>query len=123
MFLEEITMKKLLALLLVLVMVLPLVFAACDGGSTLPPTGGTQGSGDKQTSKPKETEAPVDPNAPYVYSPNPEAQYSGMVGIGSKGTPVEITSLNVENRDDKVDLYESDFSAVCVHVDRSRFVR
>ncbi len=103
-------MKKLFALLLALVMVLPLVFAACDNGSTVP-SGGTQGGDDTQTSKPKDTEAPVDPNAPYVYVPNAEAQYSGMVGIGTSGTPVEISSLNVENREDKVDLYESDFNA------------
>ncbi len=104
-------MKKLLALLLALVMVLPLALAACDNGNGGLPAG-TQGSGGEQTNKPaKDTDDNDEPDGPYVYKPNAEAQYSGMVGIGSQGSSAEIKSIAVQNREDKVDLFESDFNA------------
>ncbi len=107
-------MKKIMALVLALVMILPLAFAACDQ-STVPPTGGT--SGGNQTNAPgnkdetKEPPETKDPNAPYEYQPNAEAKYSGCVGVSSNGSAVEFQSLTVKNRDDKHDLYEADFSA------------
>lgn len=110
-FLEEITMKKITALLLALVMVLPLAFAACDGGSNLPPTG-TSGETEADGKKPSDTTGKKDDQneGPYVYTPTADALYPGMVGVGSNGSAVEFESVKVTNRADKHVLVDNDFS-------------
>lgn len=110
-------MKKLVALLLALVMVLPLALASCSGDNNdLPPTGdGTTASNGNDTNKPANTEEgnKGDNNGddgPYEYLPDPDGKLPGKVGIGSNGASVSIQTITVTNRRDKTALLSYDFS-------------
>ncbi len=106
-------MKKITALILVLVMILPLVFAACNDGGTKPgpaPSGtGDAGTEDK-TEGTKEPAVTEDPNKPYEYVPDPEGKYKGVFGLGTKGASVEFASYEVKNLKDDHVLASNDFT-------------
>lgn len=104
-------MKKIIALLLALVMILPLALASCDDGSSGPKL--PAGTGDKQTEDnktPDTDKKPEKPEGPYEYKPTEGALYSGAVGIGTNGSAVEFSSVKVTNREDKEVLANNDFT-------------
>ncbi len=117
-------MKRITALLLVLVMIVPLALMSCDkdDGGTLPPAGGTgtnapQGGGETQGDQPAGTDQqPADTQAPvtqdtYIYVPDTEAKYSGLFGIGTHGSAnIEFDDIKVTNRADKFEMVTNDFS-------------
>ena len=112
-------MKKITALILVLVMILPLAFAACDNGKKPGPTPGgdnAASTGDKSTEEnknptgSKEPEETEDPNKPYEYVPDPEGKYKGVFGVGTKGASVEFASYEVRNGKDDHELVVNDFT-------------
>ncbi len=117
-------MKRITALLLVLVMIVPLALMSCDkdDGGTLPPAGGTgtnapQGGGETQGNQPAGTDQqPADTQAPvtqdtYIYVPDTEAKYSGLFGIGTHGSAnIEFDDIKVTNRADRFEMVTNDFS-------------
>lgn len=98
-------MKRITALLLVLVMIVPGLLA-CDKGGKTPPKGDGATTTNAQTTKAPETTK--DPNAPYVYEPEADGLYSGLVGFGTLGSSIEVSSVVVSNRKDNHELYALD---------------
>ncbi len=112
-------MRKITALLLVLVMLVPFALASCDNGGQQtppPPSGGTNASGGDGTNAPggsNDTQGPADtegPSGPYIYEPNPEGKHPGMVGIAVHGATVEFDDLKIRNEVDKETMYDISFS-------------
>ncbi len=116
-------MRKIMAAVIAITMLLPLAFTSCGKDEQLPPPvgSGETAGGNADVPSVNESDADVTDESKttvpeqqgsneYVYIPDPNANYSGMVGIGSNGASFNIESITVKNSADRVDLYVNDFS-------------
>ncbi len=106
-------MKKLLAMMLALAMLL--VFVACDDGGSMPPVGTGEGTGNADGTETDpvggetEDEGGNEDEGDDEYYPNPDAKLGGMIGIGTETGTVYFDNLKVLSRQsDKYLLLEND---------------
>ncbi len=113
-------MKKIIAILLALVMLVPMCLASCDNGSTLPPPDtddDTQGNEGGDTTGGGSSNGGTQNNQNSAYVPDPTASFAGWFGIAAEEGTVYFDDIKGTGTQGKKPLFEMTFDEEGANLD------